>query len=525
MAMLNFVVSKYITDFDGNVEVDIQQMMDGSDYEIVDPHAFIAECIFESIENYIDFRYDYAAVYKLMQRDGIYRLGLIEDEESAVSSIILCIDNKNKTYSYDMQGDIKVRQIFSVTQIEDINVAYLVSEHIIRPSDTCDLIERCYRPFFDDLFAATRYMNHKMKEYNTEHGSINSGYRISVVDKSVIENSEWYKLNMKVANIITQYHLDAEDYRYIEDINEVVETVAADAYDDLDLDFQNEINMNIYDKISCYLDSDTKEEFDLQLDTVPASEICDIVDNAILSALIFAKDKETFMAIHEALGPHDYRVGSFTDDIYNEHPDKGHILLSSAGEFEWYNDCYALNEWEGAKDTPYYHKFMPNENDTLLCLREYHPELIVDNIPDATFVTKYKSMYKSSLAEKRKQHDEMIITMNDNIEYVIGDWYNKGLYSSDFVKNAVFPRKYEKYVFTVDECKQLLSGIEIVVDNYVSKAGILCSMRGYLSEVSGPYDQNPRYGFRRSDIGGTKRVKLNDEFGIREPGIASMDDI
>ena len=73
MAMLNFVVSKYITDFDGNVEVDIQQMMDGSDYEIVDPHAFIAECIFESIENYIDFRYDY---------EKIRRYGIIWEDKN-----------------------------------------------------------------------------------------------------------------------------------------------------------------------------------------------------------------------------------------------------------------------------------------------------------------------------------------------------------------------------------------------------------------------------------------------------------
>lgn len=521
MAVLNFVVSKYMTGFEDSVEVDISQMADGSDYEISDPYGFIAGCIFESIEGYIDFKYNYTSLYKLLHRDGIYKLNLIQDEESSVSSIVLQINNKDMTYSYDIIGDIRIRQIFSVFQIEESNVVYLVNEHIIKPSENCALIERCYHPFFEDLSTAIRYMNHKMKSYNAAHGSVNSGYRVFVADRSLIENSEWYKLNMRISEDISKYHLDPEEYRYVEDIYEASEMVAADIYDELDVDARNEIDMHVYNKISDFLDPATREHIEFQFEVVSSEDIRSVVDNAVISALILAQDEDTFMAVHKALGVYDYRVGAFTDDVYMAHPDKGYILLSADGELGWYEDCYFLNEWEGARHTPYYHKFMPNENDTLLCLREYHPELIVDELPDPTLITKYKSMYKSSIAEQRKQHDEMIFTMNKDTEYVIGNWYNKGLYNESCKKNVVFPRKYMKYLLSAEHCRDLLSGLEIVIDDYVSISGIECSIRGYLSDTTGPFDEHPRYGFVRSDIGGEKRFKINAEFGIQEPGLYS----
>lgn len=525
MALLNFVLSKHMTGIGDDIELDVQQMSDGSSYEIDDPKAFISECIFSCIEGYIDFKYNLHSIRSLLDKDGIYRLELLPDDEAAVSCIILKIDNNHKAYAYDMQGSIRARQVFNIIQIDSSDVVYLVSEHIINPSPSCSLIERCYHSYFDDLHTAIRYMNHCMKDYELSQGSSNSGYRISVVSRKKIDVSKWYRKNLQAIENIKQYELDAEDYRYIVNIDDVLDSIAADAYDALDADSQNEIDRNIYQRIRPFLDEVSQEQFDVDIDVAMPDDVCDIVDSALLLVLVEADTQEKFDNIHTVLGPYEYRIGSLTDIIYNNHPDKGYILVSSSGEIQWYPDCYFLNEWDGAKNNPYFGKFMPNENDTLFCFREFHPEMIVDELPDDVFMMKYRLAYNNELAKQRERHDEMTFTIHDEMEFVIGDWYINGLQEEECQHNAVFPRKYEKYTFTVQECKDLLSGEEIKVDNYITKMGKKATIRGKLGDVTGPYDDAPRYAFYRTDIDYEKRKKINMEFGIQEPGMFPDDGI
>jgi hypothetical protein len=82
---------------------------------------------------------------------------------------------------------------------------------------------------------------------------------------------------------------------------------------------------------------------------------------------------------------------------------------------------------------------------------------------------------------------------------------------------------YNKYEFSEDQCRKLLSGEELVIENYVTKMGDEVTIRGKLRDVAGPFDDGPRIEFARTDIGSQKRMKLNREFQIEEPGLPSSD--
>ena len=68
MSLCTFVLSKYLSGVGDELELDINQLSDESDYEIFDVKNFIADRIFDCIEDYIDFKYDLESIRKLLER-------------------------------------------------------------------------------------------------------------------------------------------------------------------------------------------------------------------------------------------------------------------------------------------------------------------------------------------------------------------------------------------------------------------------------------------------------------------------
>lgn len=527
MAVHNYVLSKYMSGTSkDDVQLDVSQLMEHGSYVIEDPKALIAYDIFAALENLIDPKYNDGAIYNLMEKDGKYRLHPFEGiGDTTKMSIIVSIDNKKRQYFYEVRGRSVIRQIYYVSQIQDTDVRYLVAEHIVAPAPGIGLIERCYRPYFQDLFKAERYQSLKMNGYSVEHGLSASGFRIFVVNVNEIENSAWYKDNMEIARQIKAYNLDNEDYRYIPSTSEIFSAIRADSYDDVPVEEQAKINREIYNELRNYIPEDELPFLDEYLERADDGDVEAIADQAIMLSLANAKDQAAFDAVHNLLGHNDYRIGALTDDIYNSHPDTGFILASSTGELQWYPECYYIGMWEGAKGNPYYGKFQPNENDTLLSFREFRPDLYVDAFPEPNVMAYWENKYLEDTAALRKNHAEMQYRKDASGEdIVIGDWYYAGLTSKKVVPGISFHRTYGTHTFTEEECKRLLSGEELVVEHFITKMELETTIRGQLKDCSGLYDSEMTVEFVRTDINISKdRRMLNMELGIEEPGLPPLD--
>lgn len=526
MALKNYVISKYMSGTSAkDIELDINQLVDGESYEIADPISFIAENIYYALEQSIHPKYTENVIYQLLQHSGKYILAVYDaDIVSSIDSITLVVDNANGVYYYDVVGTVFARQIYEVSVFDDADVGYLVVENIIHPEDNCELIRRCYEPYFLDIYAARKYRNEQMKHYKISHGSSNSGFRIIVVDVNKIVESDWYRLNLEVANDIISYKLDPERYRYIPDIAIVHEAILADAYEDLDDTAKASVNRDIYDMIKPYIPCEYVAFLDDDLNISDDSEIEDIVNQAITICLTNVKSEEEFFEFHDLLGPYEYRIGCLTDDIYNAHPDSGYIVVSKDGDMGWYESCYAINEWSGAEDNPWFGKFQLNENNTLQCFREYRPDLIASKLPKKSDIQKYEEEYQEANAKIRRVHREMRVVKNeDGDEIVIGTWYCNGLKSDKKIDRAMFFKDYGSHFFTEEECKQLLNGEEITIEHFVTKMKKEVTIRGKLKDVSSMFDNDQRIEFVRTDIDANKRKKLNSELGIDEPGLPPVE--
>lgn len=519
--LVNFVLSKRVSGTSReDAELDIVQLTEGDSFEIKNPKRLIASHIYMCLESYIDSRYNAAFIRTLLDKNGVYRLMTVTDNEDTQVYVIV----NNQKYQYDIYGSYSVRHVFYIKQYDDREVVYLAAEHLINPNPDCDLIQRCYRPYFESAGAANRYCNRLMTDYKTKCGSASSGYRVTVEKRSVIDESVWYKKNIKAAKYIVKYDLDQEDYRYIADIDELVDTVMADSYDNLSVVERAAVDHHIYNAMRDFISSDTCYTIDETIDFVQGDDLKAMVDVSIILAFAQAKDEETFNKIYEALGPNAYRVGCLTDDIYNDHPDKGYILITKDGQLGWFADSDVfLNTWDGIKSCPFYGKLQPNENDTLYCLREFHPEMFVDRFPELMELDKYRRMYQNFLSDQRKEHPEFRFTTQGGREMACGDWYPRGVLDPKVYKNTMFPRNYGTHEFSDDECKRLLSGEELVIENYLTKMDSLITIRGKLKDIATDFDDGPVICFTRTDIGSKMRTTLNAEFGIQEPGLPNPD--
>lgn len=526
MSVRNYILSKFLSGTTkNNVEMDITQLSLNGSYAIDNPKDVISEEIYVSLSGFLDPKYSIYSIRGMLDTDGKHKLSCYDDGMSSLVAdyAIISVDNEKKTYFYEVHGNFRSRRVYKVSEIEDAKVGYMVSEHIIAPEPGVPLIERVHVPIFRDLEKALRYKRQKMKSYHCSRGAENSGYRITVVDISEMIKSDWYKKNLEIYNDITKYELNEEDYRYIADLDEAKMAVFADAYDELTPIEQSIVNMHIFEEMRPYISAEYLPFLTEDLEDADAAEIEEVADDAILYALINAQSAEQFAEIHKKLGPNDYRVGALTDAIYQEHPDVGYIVLTVDGNFGWYPEVYAINEWEGSKDSPYHGVFQKNWADTLLCLKEYHPELIVKNLPTKAEVEKYNDMYQETLATERRKHSEFKFGYNDyeGRPTVTGDWYYDGLKSSNVLKNITFYRDYGEYVFSKEECLTLLNGDEITIENYKTKSGKELTIRGKLRDCSDIDADYVDVQFARTDIDPENRARMYASLGI-EGGIGGI---
>lgn len=529
MALQNYVLSKYMSSISSDdIELDVNQLMENGSYSILRPKNLIAHEIFNILSVFLDAKYTERMIRVLLDLpDGKYRLASQNFGTTlSMNCIVLSVNAVQHTYSYDMSGSFLCHQSYIIQQIDTSNVGYLVTEHIIDPEKGCDLIERCYEPYFDNLFMAKQYQSACMRNYKVSKGTPNSGYRISVIDVNIISKSEWYLLNIQAANDIIKYQLDSEDYRYMKNIDLVKGAILADAYDDLDDSEKIKVNNDIFEKMKpfisedylSFLEDDITESNDINL-------IEDTADSSIVLAFIGADTEKTFQKIHEILGPTDYRVGALTDDIYNTHPDDGYIVVSKDGDIGWYASCYAINEWEGSISSEFHGKFQPNENDVLLCFREFHPELISERLPSKSDIQDYDDLYQQSKANERSAHVEMDFDCNDDgDEVVFGTWYYEGLLSDNFTEDTCFFRKYGSHLFTEDECRRLLSGEELIIEHFITKMEFEVTIKGKLIDCATMFDDMPQVSFVRTDIDTNNRKSINSGLGITEPGLPPIVD-
>ena len=522
MAVRDYVLVKYISGTSSHdIEVDTNQMLEDDSYAISDSLYFVACDIYRALYSFVDPKYTEDILFSLLERGGKYRLATYDVEGVlTIESIILFSDRKTDTYYYDLKGDFLSRQEYRIQHIDDEDLVYLVTEHIVNPEPDCDLIEKCYKPYFTDLFMARKYLSTSMKDYDYGKGKPSGGYKLFVTSVNKLSNSDWYKLNLKASVLIKKYHLNKEAYRYTQDIAQVVDDIYADAYDDLTIEEKADIDRNIFDLVRDYIPEEFIDDLETEMEHSDVSDVRSICDQAIMIALANASSADEFDDVYVALGSHAYRIGMLTDDIYAAHPDTGYIVATNYGELCWYESCYAINKWVGSRKSKYHGVFQPNESDVLPCFKDYHPELIVTQLPSQEEIDSYEKMYDEYKITTRSQHKEfLVLTNEDGDDVAIGTWYYEGLMSDNFKKETMFFKDYNKYFFTDDECKRLLNGEEIVVEHYMSKMGKEITIRGKLQDVSGAFDEDARVEFVRTDIDSTNRQKINSGMGITETGL------
>lgn len=532
MALNSYVLSKYLSGTSGmDAQLVIQQAVRANRFEIEDPMDLIAGDMFASLEDVIDVRYTPEQIRDLLGKSGRFRLSPFEKDGKGPSGVYLTLDSEAGNYRYDVRGRTKIRQVYEVRRMNDADVGYLVTEHIVGPEPGVSLVERCYHTYFRKLQDAINYRDFKMDGYKTEKGSPESGWRILVVDVNEMEANPWYKGNLKANAMIRAHGLDEERYRYIGDVKELVESIKLDCYADLGPEEQADINYGIYMEIRDMVPEEERADLDAQLDEATADGFEAVVDLAITLCLVQASDESAFRAVWDALGRADYRIDCLTSDIYNAHEDEGYILVTRNGEIKWFRDAYFMNEWEGNADNPWFGKFQPNDNDTLLCFKEFRPDLIVDRFPSVSEMRTMERRYLTMLAEQRSRHDEMVFTDGEDddgkdVPVCVGDWYFEGLTARGCHKGIIFARTYGSHMFDEDECRTLLNGEELVVEKFRTKSGREVAIRGRLKIVSGIYDADMDVQFTRTDISARNRKAMSAKAGIDavEPGLPSDED-
>ena len=518
MAIQTFVLSKHISGLSADsVELDIRQMTENGEFVIENPKDLIASTMYRSMASVIDSRYTEQHIRSLFDADGKYRINVSGSIIGQVARcVIVGVDNKRGMYWSSVEGDVISRWIYIVQQITEDNVVYLVTDHVIAPEPGIDLVERCYHPYFTNIFDARRYLYDQNKEYRNYKGTRESGFRISVADVRKLEKSAWYKANLKIVEEIKKYGLDEEDFRYIKDVNVVLDSIVADAYDDLPLAKKAELNLQIIDNLRPYVPVEHMKSVDEQLAYDTHEDIIADADYVMTLALANADTKEKFDAIYAVLGPNSYRIGNLTDEIYCAKPNIGYIVVAKDGYMNWYASCYAINEWSGSESSEYHGVFQPNENDTLLSFREFHPEKHPEHLPSDKEVEDWDKKYCEFKYKQRQIHDELRfepVGDKDGNIYVCGEWFCGGL-ESDESHEIKFFRKYGSHTFTQDEIIKLLNGEEIVIENFITKMEMEVTIKGKLQDVTDYDDDDMQVQFMRTDIDPGARSAINRSMGI-----------
>lgn len=512
----NYVsVRLYTGSSSDDLSLNIQQLTQDGQLAISNPERFIADDMFEMLSGFIDINYSKGDIVNLLSHSGRYHLDLAPDIET-VHHVAVFVDKDRRVYGCDYSGDEICRQVYIIDEIDDDDLVYLVPEHIVHPFEHTQLVTKCYHPYFVELIDAQQYYDEETAGYRNIRGEFGSGFRLFPMSMSKLDVSDWYKENLEIMEFIEKYSLHREDYAAILNLSDVRDAMKANAYDSLPYDEQADVNRTICKALFKYIPDDKKRLIGSDFDTMDDSMLEATADDVILWALIYAPDKAQFDAVHTALGFNDYRVGSLTDDIYMRYEGRGYILMDKTGEMKWYKDAYAINEWEQSVSDPYHGKFQLNKADTLLCLKEFHPELLVDDFPPVYVIKEWSDRYSAYKLELKKRHDEMTVydcdDYGDPVTVCCGDWYVDGIESDEFRSDVKFPVFYGSKTFSRNECRRLLSGEEIVINDYQTKSGKITTIRGQLgeSDFDSPFDVE----FIRTDIDMRRRKQMEIESGV-----------
>ena len=522
----------------------MQQVYVNDSYAIDDPVLYICKRMYGMLRRYIDSNYIEQDLMPAFRKSGTYSFD--SDKEFIVT---IRSDIRSGIYYADVQGSFHIRQVFEVSYLYESDVAYIVCEHIY-PKSGSDIIRRVYHEYFTDVDEAHMYRDDIAREHSE------NTYRLFVMSKDELDNSEWYKDNLEVYNNLVKYKpTDIDDLRYLSDIKKVNEAILAYCYEDLPFSQQYEMDRQIYYSLRKFLPEDTLAFYDedmamglkriamvyelcesQNIDPAQASfeRIEPIVNNAIKMSVIntsyYLQDRALFDEIKKVLGFHYYRVDALTADIYLANPNHGRIVMSSDGEIRWYDtDGWVLNQWQGSVELGFHGKFQKNLNYILPSLGSFRPDLIAESQPTRQQFDEYDRKYFEYKQQEAARHDEMVYDIAYNgLKLAKGTWYRSGIaLPSNKADNVMFEINYPakadappQIVFTPEQCKALLSGEEICLEGYKPK-GIdkIISVKGRLSEARNPKTGALYVKFFRTDIGNSSRMKVNRVLGIEEPGV------
>lgn len=453
----------------------VKQLSADNEFEIYRPDEFIAERVYSDIRDIIDSAYSYADILAIVRmEEASFNLMLAPDEKDAVLVYISVTKNAVKVDVTMCNG--MVQYIYNITRMAKGYVAYLVCDQIVAPFPKVGRVLRCYHETFNRKDDAIRYRNQQRRNPGKPNkGSKLSDFEIYVVNRYTLDNQFWYHGNLEAARLILNYELNFDKYRYVNNVETLLNYIYIDTYDIASDAQKAKINRKLYECVGPFLNDDIKSVMDEYIDECNDSKVEQIVNDALAISLTSCVSKKEFQKLQKAIGPYSKRLKSLTQEIFNDHMGQGYILCTKTGELGWFPSCEFIEDWDGAKDNPYRGKFMKNDGEILLCFKEYHPEMLVTRLPTRKEMSDYRMLYKVACSKERMAHDELEFEDHFLFGYrMSGIWYEDGVFGdkSEFISISA---EYGGHKLTRLEACELLSGNEVTIEDFVSQMGIVCS--------------------------------------------------
>jgi len=374
----------------------VTQMQQDGHYEITDPEDFIAKDIYEHVKE-LSATITEESIKTTMsaKKDKFFEINDVSRIE---------VFSKNASgYGYRMHYDefdyTKLVQ-YTINEIETNKVAYLVSEHLVNPGKGCDLLERAYHDLFDNLSEAAKYLEEMMEDYKHEGHAYRkeSGYKLTVVDKSEIKRTSWYKDNMLALHLLEELGEDPATYRFYRSARAVVSELQQKKYEVATVEEKAAIDMKIYRCVREYLTGAQTEFLDIEIENTKANSSIssrNVADKAIILAFVNADSQISYDIIRAKLGEYECRIAQLTEENVREKRGHGKVCISKDGEIGYYENVFGINNWEEAKDNPFFGKFSPNMGGEVDQFKkfEYH-HMFVDVLPTQELVDSYYKKYE-----------------------------------------------------------------------------------------------------------------------------------
>lgn len=459
---------------------------DTGEYAIDDYVQYISSYIYSDIVDFIDNDYTYQDVKSVFFRSGKYEFRVNKSISDVVKSVVISIDTDKHEYGYFKLSDFDLNVSYSVNAIEDDDLVYIVPEHIPTGDFNNPIITKLYHDYFTDVKSAFAYRDSVSKEFAKAGYDPVGEFKVMPTSRKFISESRWYQVNLSVDKVVARYNKNRNEYRMISDLDYIEEKIKADTYHSLTFDDRYTVDRLLLQRILPFVD---KELFDHICDggdvtDIDPSMMQDVVNTLIICAFSDAKTEDDFYAIRRAMGPHIGRIEDLNDQA-RRHKNEGFVLVSKSGRIRYYSNVYAINTWYGARDNYYHGKFMENVNP-LPCFEKFSPDLFVDDFADEKLVMKYENDYEQNQLDMKAKHAEMRLRNwpNDKFLFCKGHWYVDGLKSDNVVDDAKFFAFHYKYRLDEDQCKTLLNGEVLVVDDYKSMSGEVVTIKMKLREAT-----------------------------------------